>query len=185
MARRTSRGGGQRREYSRVSHYTLTGKGLDVRARQCVPQELQHERYRRSPDRSMANQERPGPPAARAKGPARSATPSRTSCAVGARSGGLRPQTLVQGRLRSLEVGEHPKIVARDLAHVDLVDMHQAQQLAHWLGHRSSALIARAPALGHADTTPEFLLIESEAMSDFPRIGELVRGFHFAVISQN
>ena len=40
---------------------------------------------------------------------------------------GLIAQTLVQRGLGGFQVRDHLKIAARDLAHVDLVDVHQAQ----------------------------------------------------------
>src|SRR5262245_38869419 len=63
-----------------------------------------------------------------------------------------------------------------------LIHVHQAQQFAHRLRHGTPTFIAGTAALRHADAAPKFVLIHANAVSNLPRIDELV-GFHFDVRS--
>src|SRR5687767_10836888 len=71
------------------------------------------------------------------------------------------PQAAIQVRMRFLEVADDLEVDALDLRKVDLLDVHQAQQLAHGLRHLATAFVAGSAALRDADLRPELFLIQS------------------------
>ena len=83
--------------------------------------------------------------------------------------------------MRFLEIADDLEIDALDLRQVDLLDVDEAQQLAHRLRHLAPAFIARAAALRDADLRPELLLVEAKAAPDFARIEDAVEEFHRVV----
>src|SRR5215831_253744 len=125
-------------------------------------------------------QGRAQPPGGNACGPSEASESAAARVALGAVPQGLLAQALVQPGLGGLQVGDHLKVAARDPAHVDLVDVHQAQQLLHGLGHRAPAFVAGTPALGYSDLAPELLLVQAEAVTDVAGVRD---SFHFDVIS--
>jgi len=84
--------------------------------------------------------------------------------------------------MRFLEVADDFEVDALDLRQVDLLDVHETQQLAHRLGHFASAFIARSAALRHADLRPELLLVQAEATADFARVEHSIEEFHGLVV---
>src|ERR1700686_1761024 len=87
-------------------------------------------------------------------------------------------QAPIQVRMRFLQVTDDFEIDPLHLRQVDLLDMDESQQLADWLGHLASALVARASALRDADLGPELFLVQSQAAPDFTRIQHSVKEFH-------
>ncbi len=84
----------------------------------------------------------------------------------------------------ALQVRDHLEVVTGDLADVDLVHMHQAQQFFDRLGHRAAALVAGTAALGHADAAPELLLVQAESVPDLARVEASFSQFHVRVMSE-
>jgi hypothetical protein len=64
---------------------------------------------------------------------------------------GSLPEGLEEFRVFRLEVFDDLEVFALEALNVDLLDMHEAQQLTHRLGHVAAAFIARTAALRHAD----------------------------------
>ena len=71
----------------------------------------------------------------------------------------------VEVRMRFLEVADDLEVDALDLREVDLLDVDEAQQLAHRARHLAAALVAGAAALRYTNCRPELLLIEPEALA--------------------
>ena len=80
--------------------------------------------------------------------------------------------------MRRLEIADDLEIDALHLRQIDLLDVHQTQQLAHGLRHFATAFVPRAAALRDADLRPELLLIEPQPAPDFARIEDTVEDFH-------
>src|SRR6516165_3965824 len=79
-------------------------------------------------------------------------------------------EAAIQVRMRLLQIADDLEVDSLDLRQVDLLDMHESQQLAHWLGHLAPAFIARPAALRHADLRPELFLVQSKAAANLARI---------------
>src|SRR6267378_2901005 len=82
-------------------------------------------------------------------------------------------QVLIEIGVVHLHVVDDLEVLLLDPGEVDALDVDQAQQVAHGLGHRTAAFVARAAALRDADHGPEFLLVHAEASADFPRIDQV------------
>jgi hypothetical protein len=75
-------------------------------------------------------------------------------------------ETAVEIGVRFLEIADDLEVDPLDLREVDLLDVDEAQQLAHRLGHVAAALVARASALRHPDLGPELLLVQTQPPPD-------------------
>src|SRR5437867_13292537 len=82
-------------------------------------------------------------------------------------------QALIEIRMPRFQVVDDLEVLFFHPAEVDPLDVDQAQQLANRLGHRAAAFVTRAAALCYADPGPEFLLVQAQAASDFPRLDQL------------
>src|SRR5688572_14709167 len=71
------------------------------------------------------------------------------------------PQAAIEVGMRFLEVADDLEIDALHLREIDLLDVHQPQELAHGLRHFAAALVARAATLRNADLRPELFLIQT------------------------
>src|SRR5215813_1252265 len=80
--------------------------------------------------------------------------------------------------MRLLQIADDLEVDSLDLRQVDLLDVHQAQQLAHRLGHFASALVARTAALRNTDLCPELFLVQPEAAANLARIEHSIKEFH-------
>src|SRR5258706_2245497 len=87
-------------------------------------------------------------------------------------------QIAVEVGMRFLEIVDDLEVDAPYLRKIHLLHVHQAQQLAHGLGHLAAAFIARATALGHPDLGPELLLIQAKTTPNLARIKHTFEEFH-------
>ena len=87
-------------------------------------------------------------------------------------------QRSIQVGMRGLEIADDLEIDPLHLREVDLLDMHEPQELAHGLRHFAPAFVPRAAALRDADLRPELFLVESQTTADFARIEDAVENFH-------
>ncbi len=76
------------------------------------------------------------------------------------------------------------EVFAADFRKIDLLDMHQAEQLTHGFRHVASAFVAGTAALGYANSAPEVVLIQSKLAADFARVTYSVGWFHNDVDGQ-
>ncbi len=81
-----------------------------------------------------------------------------------------RRKRAIQVRMRFLEIADDLEVHALDLGKIQLLDVHQPQQLLDRARHVAPAFIARTTALGDADLCPELLLVHAEAPPDFAGI---------------
>src|SRR6266446_1382676 len=82
-------------------------------------------------------------------------------------------QVLIQILMMRFQMLDDLEIFLFHPAQVDLFHVNQPQQLANGFGHAAAALVARTAALRYPDPGPEFLLIQSQAPADFPRVDEI------------
>src|SRR6476620_55791 len=87
-------------------------------------------------------------------------------------------QAAIQIGMGFLEVADDLEIDALDLRQIDLLDVHETQELLDGPRHFAAALVARATALRHADLRPELLLVHAETSPDFPGIQHAIEEFH-------
>ena len=60
----------------------------------------------------------------------------------------------------------------------DLLDVDQAQELAHRARHLPAAFVAGTAALGDTDLGPELFLVQTEAAPDFARVQDTFEQLH-------
>src|SRR2546428_12286454 len=86
-------------------------------------------------------------------------------------------QVLIKIGMMRFQMFDDLEVLFFHPAQVDPLHVNQPQQLANGFGHAAAALVARAAALRYPDPGPEFLLIQSQAPADFPRVDEIEQ-FH-------
>ena len=87
-------------------------------------------------------------------------------------------QIPIQIGMRILEIADDLEVDALHLRQIDLLDVHETQQLFHRPRHFAPAFVARSPTLRNADLRPELLLIQPETPPDFTRIENPIENFH-------
>ena len=82
--------------------------------------------------------------------------------------------------MRVLQVADDLEIDTLDLRQVELLDVHESQQLLDRPGHVATALVARTAALRYADLRPELFLVHAETTPDFAGVQDAVKNLHDA-----